>query len=283
MSVVIPAFNAASVLPEQLAALGVAVASYGGPVEVLVVDNRSTDETAAVAASFGYAVVPAVDGAGPGYARNAGAAAASGDLLAFCDADDVVDPGWLSTLVSAAAGGAGAVAGRIDHEALNDPGLRSWRSPLQSDVLPVLGDFLPYAMTANCAIWADVFRSLGGFDVAFGRSSEDVDFFWRLQLAGYRLAFCAEAVVRYRHRPDLKTLVRQHYQYGRSEAYCYRKYRSAGMPGRSLRRAVKDWRNMLRRGPSMWNDPVTRGVWLRLIAYRVGYVSGSVKARVVYV
>jgi GT2 family glycosyltransferase len=283
VSVVIPAHNAVSVLSEQLTAVGKAVAAYGRPVEVLVVDNRSTDGTAALAASAGFAVVAATDAAGPGYARNAGAKAARGDLLAFCDADDVVEPGWLSGLVEAASAGADAVAGGIDHETLNDPGLRSWRAPLQSDSLPVLGEYLPYAMTANCAMWADVFEALGGFDEWFGRSSEDVDFFWRLQLAGFRLAFAADAVVQYRHRSDLRHLVKQHYQYGRSEAYCYRKYRSAGMPRRRLRRAAKDWRDMLRRGPSMWADPIDRGVWLRLVAYRLGYVSGSFRARVVYV
>ncbi|MEA3077461.1 MAG: hypothetical protein QOF60_2369 [Actinomycetota bacterium] len=283
VSVVIPAHNAVSVLPEQLAAVAVAVAAYDGPAEVLVVDNRSTDATAALVAAAGFRVVPAMDTAGPGYARNAGAAAARGDLLAFCDADDVVEPGWLTGLVEAASSGAAAVAGRIDHEALNDPGLRLWRAPLQSDELPVLGEYLPYAMTANCAMWADVFRSLGGFDEWFGLSSEDVDFFWRLQLAGHRLVFAADAVVQYRHRADLRTLVKQHFQYGRSEAYCYRKYRSAGMPARRLRRSARDWRNMLRRGPSMWSDPISRGVWLRLVAYRLGYVSGSVRARVVYV
>src|SRR3954451_11962493 len=89
ISVVIPAFNAA-------ATLEVAVRSALGqtyrPSEVLVVDDGSTDDTAAVASRLGRGVKlvrQANQGCGP--ARNAGVKQAAGDWLAFLDADDA----WL--------------------------------------------------------------------------------------------------------------------------------------------------------------------------------------------
>ena len=108
VSVVIPVLNGAATISQQLAAL--AGQTYRGPMEVLVADNGSTDATVEVVQALsgrlpGLRLVDASARVGTNHARNAGAAAAGGDLLAFCDADDVAAPGWL----------AGLVAGLEDH------------------------------------------------------------------------------------------------------------------------------------------------------------------------
>src|SRR5687768_800553 len=90
ITVIIPARDAARVLPRTLAALT-------GAAEVVVVDNGSRDATAAVALGHGARVVRHPVPSRPG-ARNAGAATASTDHLAFLDADCVPDPGWLEAL-----------------------------------------------------------------------------------------------------------------------------------------------------------------------------------------
>ena len=106
LSVVIAAYDAADTLGEQLDAL--VDQEWSGGWEIVVVDNASTDATPdlvrAVAVEHPRVrLVRAVDGRGPAYARNAGARAAAGVALAFCDADDVVAPGWVAAMGAALA------------------------------------------------------------------------------------------------------------------------------------------------------------------------------------
>lgn len=94
ISLVVPAYNEEAVLPRLLASVAAARAVYHrglDAVEVVVADNGSTDTTAAVAAAHGARVVT-VPERGIGAARNGGAAAAGGDVLAFVDADCTVHP-----------------------------------------------------------------------------------------------------------------------------------------------------------------------------------------------
>jgi len=90
ISVVIPAYNEADYLGPTLTAAKAAAACYRGPVEIIVVDNNSTDGTGEIARAVGATVVfePKNQIA---RARNAGAAVASGDYLVFLDADTRVE------------------------------------------------------------------------------------------------------------------------------------------------------------------------------------------------
>ena len=93
VSVVIPAWNGAAFLGEAIASV---LDQEGGPVEAIVVDDGSSDDTAAVALRFGEPVrVLRQAHAGIGAARNRGVAAAHGELLAFLDGDDTWPPGKL--------------------------------------------------------------------------------------------------------------------------------------------------------------------------------------------
>src|SRR3954452_8254427 len=101
LSVGIPCLNAASTLGVQLAAL--TRQSWPGGWEVIVADNGSTDGSREIVESYrgrlpGLELVDASDRRGQAHARNAGAAAASGDAFLFGDADDEVAPGWLAAL-----------------------------------------------------------------------------------------------------------------------------------------------------------------------------------------
>ena len=96
VSVVVPTKNEEAYLPttlESIQALDTEI-----PYEVLVVDGNSTDATPSIAASFGATVLTKAEG-GIGAARNHGAAHATGEWLAFVDADTVVRPTYLDTLV----------------------------------------------------------------------------------------------------------------------------------------------------------------------------------------
>jgi glycosyltransferase involved in cell wall biosynthesis len=107
-SVVIPARNAERTLGAVLTSLR---AQVPAPERVIVVDDGSTDGTAALASSLGAMVVP---GTGVGYAggaRNQGWDAATGDVVVFLDADAVPEPGWSAGLVRALAEYPGAAIG----------------------------------------------------------------------------------------------------------------------------------------------------------------------------
>jgi peptidoglycan-N-acetylglucosamine deacetylase len=96
ISVVIPAFNEEKLLADCLSSLK--NQDYQGQFEVIVVDNGSKDNTANIARQFGARVIPANKKTGVGYARQAGAEAAGGDIIAQADADSVYPRDWLQKI-----------------------------------------------------------------------------------------------------------------------------------------------------------------------------------------
>lgn len=282
-SVVIPVRDGVSTIGAQLDALS--RQDYTGRWEVVVADNGSTDGTQALVAEWSQRLpqLRLVDASGrPGAAaaRNAGARQARGDVLVFCDADDVVCPGWL-TAMTAATRQADVVGGAIDSHALNDADALRWRPPLPDSSLPISHGFLPYALTASVAFRADVFHQLGGFREDYP-AGEDVELLWRAQLAQLRVAFAADAVVQYRYRGGLGPLLRQYLLYGTIGPRLYRDFGVAGMPGSRVRDVVGPWARLLARLPLALLSPARHGDVLRRIAFRVGRIRGSLAARVVY-
>ena len=224
VSVVVPAYNAAATLGEQLEAL--AAQRYDGDWEVVVVDNGSTDGTADLACRYAgrFPAFSVVDGGprrGHSVPRNAGAQAARGELLAYCDADDIVAPGWLAAMAEAASH-YDLVGGWLDVRPLNDETTRSWHQPWPRDRLRSW--LLPYAVSANLAIWADVLSDLGGWSSEYEAGGEDTELSWRAQLAGYRLGFARDAVVHYRYRSGIWQTARQAYKIGVNCEHILRDY-----------------------------------------------------------
>ena len=116
-----------------------------------------------------------------------GVAHARGDFIAFCDGDDVADPGWLEALVGAAPR-ADVVAG-----AEGPVGEREWRRLQRSAKRRgAAGSPAPSTSSSatfpggNCGLWTSVARDVG-WDEDFTFGGSDVEFAWRAQLAGYRV------------------------------------------------------------------------------------------------
>lgn len=215
-SVVITAYNAAADLPPCLDGL---LAQDYPNFEIVLVDNASTDDTAAVVASYcmqdgveklKLVQLPVNRAITGGY--NAGAAAASGDILIFINADTVAQPGWLRELVRPIIedSSVGMTTSRIllyDAPHLintcgNDltwTGLTvcrgfneaadKWQMP--GDVVAVSG--------AACAVRRSLFETIGGFDETFEFYLDDTDLSLRGHLAGYRIRFAPDSMILHRY------------------------------------------------------------------------------------
>ena len=99
--------------------------------------------------------------------------------------------------------------------------------------------FLPYAIGACLGVRRAVWAALGGFEEGYRGGHEEVDFAWRAQLAGHRIAFAPTAVVDYRLRTTVGAVARQRFGYGRSYAQLYARFRAEAIPRTSARHEVK--------------------------------------------
>lgn len=146
------------------------------------------------------------------HARNIGVQAASGELLLFCDGDDIAGIGWMSAMVACLAIHE-VVGGHLEEERLAIEGQEGWRPPATPGALPTfLGQ--PYLVTANMGIRRTAFDVVGAFDTSLIRG-EDIAFSWDLLTAGIELGYAADAIMHYRHREGLMSMMRQHFLYGR--------------------------------------------------------------------
>jgi GT2 family glycosyltransferase len=282
ISVVIPMRNAARTITAQLEAL--AAQDYADEWEVIIADNGSSDGSAELAMKFvgrlpGLRVIDASARRGVSHARNVGARAAAGEVIALCDADDVVGPGWLTAL-AAACRTWDVVGGSLDEVSLNDADARAWRGTARSDA-PTTSS-RRYAVGCNCAVRASVVREIGGWNEDYVGGGDDVEFSWRAQLAGYSLGFAPEAVVSRRFRTDVRSLARQAVERGRAQPRHYRDFPDPGRPPRPGRLGLRRWLWLARHLGDVFASRARRGHWVRFAAGCVGRIVGSVQCRVAY-
>lgn len=193
ISVITPARNASATLPALLDALLALERPADAELEFLLVDDASTDDTAAVARRHSAGVrVLAGSSRGPAAARNAAAAVATGEILAFTDADCAPTPGWLVAGLAALDAGADVVQGAVGPP----PGVHV--GPFDRTVR--VGQLTALYETANLLIRRELFDRLGGFESWLGTATakelgEDVWLGWRAVRAGAEVRFDARAAV----------------------------------------------------------------------------------------
>lgn len=217
-SVVVPTYAR----PERLAACLDALARLDPPPgghEVVVVDDGSpTPLDDVVAPHAGLVRLHRQANAGPASARNAGAALARGERLAFTDDDCLPEAGWLVALDAAQDAEPGAMLGGRTVNVLTDC--------LPAEASQQLVDHLyawsrrtgrhPFFTSNNLALPAAGFADLGGFDTRFPRAAgEDRDLGERWAGLGRPLVHVPGAVVGHAHRMGLRAFWRQHAEYGR--------------------------------------------------------------------
>jgi GT2 family glycosyltransferase len=231
VSVVVCSCNGARTLPDCLE--GLSDLDYPD-YEVIVVNDGSTDLTAAIVKEFPRCRLINTENRGLSCARNTGMRAASGEIVAYIDDDARPDRQWLSylahTFLTTAHAGVGGpnIApsgdGPIAECVANAPG-----GPIHVLLADREAEHVP---GCNMAFRKDRLEAVGGFDPQFRVAGDDVDLCWRVHQQGWTLGFTPAAMVWHHRRNSLRAYWRQQRAYGRAEALLERKwperYNSAG-------------------------------------------------------
>ncbi len=195
VSVVIPAHNAAPYLADAIESV---LAQTVAPADLLVIDDGSTDETGAVAEGFGDRVqLHRQKQAGAGAARNRGIELASGDALAFLDADDVWMPRKLELQLGAFAsdGSLELVFGNVEH--FFSPDLGAERQKVLRMPAGLLAESVPGLVPGTALIRREALLRVGRFATGLG-AGEGLDWYARTLDAGLRTLVLDEVVLRRR-------------------------------------------------------------------------------------
>ena len=208
VSVIVPVFNGEQHLGRCLDALR---ASQVPPLEILVVDDGSTDRSAAIARSSGAEVLAMEARSGPARARNRGAASARGDILHFVDADVAVHPDTVGRIMGAFASAPDlqALMGSYD-DVPDDRSLISLYKNLLHHYVHQHGRRRAMTFWAGCgAVRRPVYLRLGGMNEAYNRPSiEDIELGYRLYRAGLACELRPEIQATHLKRWTLLSLIR---------------------------------------------------------------------------
>lgn len=200
VSVVIPAYNAAAFVRDAIDSV---LAQTYPEIEIVVVNDGSTDDTPQILAAFGDRVrAHHQPNAGLSAARNIGARLATGDWIAFLDADDL----WLPRKIEAQIAAAGAC--RWSYTNRFNFGARGAVPERQSDVTLMTGGdvFEPLLLRGNFITVSSVmidkalFEETGGFYHQAG-GCEDWDLWLRVSALSQPVSYVDEPLVRYRFTP----------------------------------------------------------------------------------
>lgn len=217
VSVIVCSYNGAKTLAGCLESLSrVDYPDY----EVILVDDGSTDDTAAIVARFPAVRYIRQSNHGLSHARNTGAAAARGEVLAYTDSDCMADRDWLYYLVGTLLSGdfAGVGGPNVSPPAQNWVQACVAAAPGGPSHVLLTDTIAEHIPGCNMAWYRWAFDSVGGFDVEYHKAGDDVDFCWRVQQAGYEVAFSPTAIVWHHRRFTIQAFQKQQEGYGEAES-----------------------------------------------------------------
>lgn len=226
-------------------------------VEILVIDDGSTDGTPDITVAF-----PQVRtlrhriNLGLSTARNLGIRAATGEIIAFTDADCQADPDWLRYLVAALTreGCAGVGGPNLLPPDDSDIAAAVMASPGGPTHVMLDDRFAEHVPGCNMGFWKWALDGVGGFDPVFHRAGDDVDLCWRIQRRGWRIGFAPAGFVWHHRRATVTDYLSQQAGYGEAEALLVAKHPEHF---NALGNAV--WRGRICTGnpaPLPWRHPV---------------------------
>jgi GT2 family glycosyltransferase len=227
VTIIVPVCDSATTLPLCLAAI--AAQSYA-PIEIIVVDDGSTDDSASIAQAAGATVVGGPVNQGVGGARNLGAAHANGDILFFLDSDIALAPDAVAVAVATLQQHpeAGAVTGALDAEPLLPVGLAGrYRAVQQYVWFNEVDGEAPGLRAGICAIPARVFAQIGPFDPRL-RHTEDQEYNYRLA-RHYCILATPALCGRHDYRTTLRAILGKVFQRARHGSPLW--LRNRGLPG----------------------------------------------------
>lgn len=222
VSIIVPAYNAAATIGACVEALS--QQDYPGPYEIIVVDDGSGDDTAAIARQAGATVITTPRGR-PASARNTGIRAARGDIICFTDADCIPHADWLRCIT----------------EPLSDPSVAGCKGIYATRQRSLVARFvqleyedkydymrpqpaIDFIDTYSCAYRRTVLLANGGFDERF-HFAEDQELSFRLAGHGYRMVFQESAVVDHHHVATMAAYLRKKTIIGYWKAQIVRRFR----------------------------------------------------------
>jgi GT2 family glycosyltransferase len=214
--------------------------------EAVVVDDGSTDDTARILESFPQVSVVRQPNRGLSAARNAGIAAAGGEIVAFTDSDCVVDPDWLDHLArDMERGGFDGIGG---------PNLTPPEERLAARCIALAPGHATHVLIdaneaehvpgCNMAFRKSALLEVDGFDETFRKAGDDVDVIWRLNDAGRRVGFSPGGFVWHHRRPTPIGYLKQQASYAEADALLHEKH-----PHRFNDRGQSRWRGRIYEAP----------------------------------
>jgi glycosyltransferase involved in cell wall biosynthesis len=223
ISVVVCAYNSERTMEACLASLE---ALDYPDYEVIVVNDGSTDRTLEIAEGYPFCRIISQPNRGLSAARNVGAEAATGEIVAYTDSDCVADPDWLIYLAARMEAGNLAACGGPNFPPPEDslvPAAVAVSPGGPTHVL-ISDEVAEHIAGCNMAFRREVLLGLGGFDPTYRAAGDDVDICWRFQDAGHAIGFSPAAVVWHFRRNTVRAYLNQQRGYGKAEALVYAKH-----------------------------------------------------------
>ncbi|HEX4348251.1 MAG TPA: glycosyltransferase, partial [Vicinamibacterales bacterium] len=258
VSVVVCAYNAEDTLEDNLASLDrLTYPDY----EIILVNDGSKDRTSAIGHAHPRVRVVDTQNQGLSAARNVGLAEATGEIVAYTDADTRVDRDWLTFLVqpflkSDVVGSGGPNVVPDDDAFMAQCIARAPGGPTHVLLDDRIAEHVP---GCNMAFRREALLAIGGFNPIYLRAGDDVDVCWRLQARGWKIGFAASALVWHHHRRSVKSYWRQQVGYGEGERWLMAHHPDKFLDGRML------WHGRIY-SPlpfvrSLWGERINAGVW----------------------
>jgi GT2 family glycosyltransferase/sugar lactone lactonase YvrE len=258
VSVIVCAYNAADTLEDCLSALD--ALTYPN-FEVILVNDGSKDATGDIGRRHPRVRLIEVPNGGLSAARNVGLAEATGEIVAYTDADTRPDRDWLTFLIQPFLTSDVVGSGGPNVVPSDDPPIAQCIARAPGGPTHVLLDdrIAEHVPGCNMAFRRDALLAIGGFNPIYLRAGDDVDVCWRLQARGWKIGFAAAALVWHHHRSSVKAYWRQQVGYGEGETWLMAHHPEKFLDGHML------WHGRIY-SPlpfvrSLWGTRINSGVW----------------------
>jgi GT2 family glycosyltransferase len=258
VSIVVCAYNASDTIEDCLSSLE--RLNYPD-FEIIVVNDGSRDRTGDIARQHPAVHLVEVPNGGLSAARNIGLSHASGEIVAYTDADTRVDADWLTFLVQPFLNSDVVASGGPNVVPADDPPMAQCIARAPGGPTHVLLDdrIAEHVPGCNMAFRRDALLAIRGFNPIYLRAGDDVDVCWRLQARGGKIGFAASALVWHHHRASVKAYWRQQVGYGEGERWLMAHHPEKFLDGHML------WHGRIY-SPlpfvrSLWGARINAGVW----------------------